>query len=384
MKILYLITKSEIGGAQMSVLNLAREMKKQGHDVSVAFGTGNFLYGELSKENIRYIKLNNLIRSHNPLKTINFILEFKKFLYYENFDCIHINSSNALAGALSAKLLKNKLGNASKIKTVFTFRGLSLLDINYNKNYFLRIFYKLYFKFFLKFIDEPVFVSHSNYQYALKIRLVKKGRVIYNGLNSEIKFYTRHKSQELLEKHLQKDLKDKFIIGSIGRHCYAKNYEFLIKIFPDILKINPFAILIIIGSLGEETRKYEKLIRKYKLENKIFLTGELHNAGLYLKVFDLFTLVSRYEGMPITIIESLFAGIPVLSSRVGGIEEMLQNDERQLFNLNNKSDFLKKFVDLSHSAKIRRKIKKNNSILAEKFDIKKTVEEYLKVYQEKQ
>ena len=45
MKILLLITKAEIGGAQMSVLNLAREMKNQGHDVTVAFGGGNFLYG---------------------------------------------------------------------------------------------------------------------------------------------------------------------------------------------------------------------------------------------------------------------------------------------------------------------------------------------------
>ncbi len=374
MKILLLITKAEIGGAQMSVLNLAREMKNQGHDITVAFGEGNFLYGELAKEDIKYIKLNNLWRSHNPFKTIKFILEFKKFLYFENFDAIHINSSNALAGALSAKLLKNKP------KTVFTFRGLSLLDLNYNKNKILRVFYKFYFKFFLKFIDENVFVSHNNYQYALKIKLVKKGHVIYNGINSEEEFYSHAKSLKLLEKHLQQDLKDKFIIGSIGRHCYAKNYEFLIKIFPEILKINPFAILIIIGSLSEETKKYERLIRKYKLKDKIFLAGELHKASAYLKSFNLFTLVSRYEGMPITIIEAFFAGIPVLSSRVGGINEMLNNDERQLFELNNKNDFLKKFVSLSQNAKIRRETKKNNLILADNFDIKKTVEGYLRVY----
>ena len=223
-------------------------------------------------------------------------------------------------------------------------------------------------------------MSHNNYQYALKIRLVKKGHVIYNGINAEEEFYSHAKSLKLLEKHLRQDLKDKFIIGSIGRHCYAKNYEFLIKIFPEILKINPFAILIIIGSLSEETKKYERLIRKYKLKDKIFLTGELHKASAYLKAFNLFTLVSRYEGMPITIIEALFAGIPVLSSRVGGINEMLNNDERQLFELNNKNDFLKKFVSLSQNAKIRREIKKNNLILANNFDIKKTVEGYLAIY----
>jgi glycosyltransferase involved in cell wall biosynthesis len=374
MKILFLVTKAELGGAQISVLNLAREMNNQGHDITVAFGEGNFLYGELAKDDIKYIKLNNLYRSHNPLKTIKFILEFKKILDKEQFDCLHINSSNALAGALSAKLTKNKL------KTIFTFRGLSLVDANYNKNKILSFLYKLYFKFFLLFVDEAVFVSQSNYEYALKIKLIKKASVIHNGIDPEIEFYSHQKSLKLLSKHLQQDFTDKFIIGSIGRHCYAKNYEFLIKVFPAILKINPFAVCVIIGSLGEETRKYEKLIQKYKSQNKIFLTGELNNAGLYIPAFNLFTLVSRYEGMPITIIEALFAGVPVLSSQVGGISEMLSEDTKQLFELNNQNDFLKKFISLSQNAKTRREIKKNNLILAENFDIKKTVKGYLRVY----
>jgi len=84
--------------------------------------------------------------------------------------------------------------------------------------------------------------------------------------------------------------------------------------------------------------------------------------------------------MPITLIEALFAGLPILSSRVGGIPEMINNDKQQLFELNNENDFLKKFVTLSQKEKIIKNIKKNNRELAEKYDIKNTVNGYLKIY----
>ena len=282
LNILILVTKAEIGGAQMSILNLAEELKKQGHNVTVAFGQGNFLSAELKKLDIPYYRFKKLIRTHNPLKNLLFLFEFKNYLKFNNFDIIHINSSNALLAGVGAKLSK------VKAKTVFTFRGMSLLDSNYKKNKFLKIIYRLYFKFFLNFIDEKVFVSKFNYDFALKEKIIKKGNFVYNGLNKEkLKFYNNKKVKNLLARHLNADFDNKFIIGTIGRHCYAKNYEFLINIFPDILKINPFTVCVIIGSFGEETYKYKKLIKKLNLENKIFLTGEINNASKFISIFNL-------------------------------------------------------------------------------------------------
>ena len=373
--ILILVTKAEIGGAQMSVLNLAEELKKQGHNITVAFGRGNFLSSELKKQDIPYYRFKKLIRTHNPLKNLLFLFEFKNYLKFNNFDIIHINSSNALLAGLGAKFSK------SKAKTVFTFRGMSLLDSNYKKNKFLKIIYRVYFKFCLKYIDKKVFVSKFNYDFALKEKIIKKGDVIYNGLNKEkLKFYNKKKVKNLLARHLNTNFNNKFVIGTIGRHCYAKNYEFLINIFPDILKINPFAVCVIIGGFGNETNKYKRLIKKLNLKNKIFLTGEINNASKFISAFNIFTLTSRYEGLPITLIESLLAGLPILASRVGGIPEMLNSDDRQLFELNNKNDFLKKIIDLSQKEKVIKNIKKNNRELAEKYDIKNTVKGYLKIY----
>jgi len=376
MKILLLITKAEIGGAQMSVLGLARELKKSGHDVSVGFGQGDFLFDELAKDSIPCFRFKNLIRTHNPLKTLAFVLEFKKFLNTNAFDIIHINSSNALSAGLATKLAKNKP------RTVFTFRGLSLLDPNYNKNKYLKNIYKIYFK--LRFIDTGVFVSKFNYDFAINNNIINKypksNTVIVNGIDLvNLKFYEKDYAQKLLADHLGTSLDDKLIIGSIGRLCYAKNYEFLITIFPKILKHIPNAILIIIGD-GEEKYNLLKLTKKYNLENNIFFCGSINNASKYIKAFDIFTLPSRYEGLSITLIEALNAGLPILASKVGGNNELLDNSEAQLFELNHIHDYVNKLMALATDEGSRKGIVENNLVLGKKFDIIKTVEKYINIY----
>ena len=67
MKILILITKGNIGGAQISVLNLAAGLKNNGHEVTVGFGRGDFLGKELDRKNIFAHQFKNLRRTHNPI-----------------------------------------------------------------------------------------------------------------------------------------------------------------------------------------------------------------------------------------------------------------------------------------------------------------------------
>ncbi|MFA5247649.1 MAG: glycosyltransferase [Patescibacteria group bacterium] len=373
MKILYIITKAVVGGAQMSVLNLAREMKKRGHEVSVGFGEGDFLPAELAKENIPFIKFKNLRRTHNPFYPLFFIFEIKKYLSNKNLDVIHFNSSNALPGALGVKLFNNK------IKTVFTFRGMSMLDEHYEAGKLKKLFYFLFFKFFLLFVDVPVFVSQENFDKFGQGALVDNGVMIHNGLDpNNLDFLSRDEVRNFFSQKIKEDLSDKYVIGSIGRLHYQKNYEFLINIFPEILRIRPDARAVIVGE-GPERRLYEDLIRKNNLEEKIFLFGSLDNGGRYLKGFDVLALPSRYEGLSITLIEALFAGSPVLASDVGGNREEISFPEAEIYSLDNKKEFLEKF-SLLQVVEILEKIKNGNKILAEEFNLKKTADSYEKNY----
>jgi glycosyltransferase involved in cell wall biosynthesis len=170
-----------------------------------------------------------------------------------------------------------------------------------------------------------------------------------------------------LSKLVAKDVSDNYIIGSVGRLAKAKNYQFLINNFESIQKIIPNAKLIIIGE-GPERENYEKLIKDNNLESYVFLPGEKKDASRLLKGFDLFLLPSLYEGLSISLIETVKAEIAVLASDVGGNREVIGGEN--CFRLNDKEDFLNK---------LKRgyiKLDKQN-----KFPIEKTVDEYIRLYE---
>jgi len=170
-------------------------------------------------------------------------------------------------------------------------------------------------------------------------------------------------------------LKGKFLLGSIGRLSYQKNYEFLIKTFPEILKVDDRAVLVVIGD-GPQRTTCERLISELNLREKIFLVGELPNGARYLKAFDLFVLPSRYEGLPVTLAECLFAGVPTLASGVGGNDEIVRRE--CLYQLDDREDFIQKFVAISQNSGALR----NNKELEKMFTAEDMSKKYLELFRQ--
>lgn len=274
MRVLIVITHGNVGGATNFVFWLAKGLREIGVDVKVGFGKGEYLREKLEREKIPFVNFRWLRRTYNPSFNLFFIFEIRKFLEDERFDVVHFNSSNSLFGAFGAKFTDKKP------KTVFTFHGLSILDPNYKK-YSLMNFFLVMFKFLLNFIDIPVFVSKNNLDVAKSIGLVKDGAVVYNGIPKP-EFYSREDAERFFEEKIGIELRDKFVIGSIGRLDYQKNYEFLIRIFNEILKLKQNATCIIVGD-GPYKGEYYRLIKTNKLEGKVFLIGKVQDALKYLK-----------------------------------------------------------------------------------------------------
>ena len=366
MKILITITKGNIGGAQASILTTAKGLRDRGHFVTVGLGEGEFLKNELNKLNIPVYIFKSLKRSLNPFKNIMFIFEIKKYLNNKKVDIIHFNSSNSLLGVIGVKLSKDKP------KTIFTFHGLSTLDSQYG-NSFTRAIYWIIFKFLLNFIDKNIFVSYDNLEKAKEMNLVNDGSVIYNGINNkELDFVDKNILIKEMEGRINKDLTNSYIIGSTGRLSWEKNYEFLIKIFPKILEIEPNTICIIIGD-GSEKSSLQNLINKLHLEDRIYLIGELKDAVRYLKVFDISILPSLYEGLSISLIENMFAEIPTIASNVGGNKEVI--GENFTYPLNNEEAFLRLFEKI-HSNNIEQNFEKQKLL----FTDSKMIEKLERIY----
>lgn len=355
MKILIVITKAEIGGAQIFVLNLARGLKKLGHQVIVAAGPGDFLPHELEKEAIEFYRFKNLKRSFNPVNSIKFISELKNFVVKNSIDVVHLNSSNALLGVWPLYCLKRRTG---KPKIIFTVHGLSLIDGQHKTNKLIKRVYRLFFKLAFKKLDHFVFVSKNNFNFAKKIGLLdaglfKKANTIYNGLDFPSDyFYSRDKARELLKLKLLGENRElladnldtffsntSFIYGSIGRLAYPKNYEFLISSFKDLKTDIPEIKLLIIGE-GPEKIKYQQMIKAYNLTNEIILLGELKEASRFLKALNLFVLPSVFEGLSLSLIEASMAKVPSLASLVGGNEEIVGRE--YCFPLNDVNKFITK------------------------------------------
>jgi len=341
MKVLLVITHGNIGGATNVVYELAAGLKKKGVDVIVGFNGGEYLLTRLSAVGVPTKRFRYLKRSRNPLNILLFINEMRRFVIREKFDAVQFNSSNTLPGALGAKL------GYKNMRTIFTFHGLSILSRNYPTSSLAKFIYRLFFKFFLLFIDAPVFVSNGDLKEAKQIALVKNGTVIYNGLDeTSLNLLPRDEARAALEKITNRKISEDFIVGSIGRLSFEKNYEFLITSFPEVLKLEPLAMLLLIGD-GPKRKKYEKMIANLSLQGKIFLTGEVPNAAHYLKAFDVFALPSLYEGLPITLIECLFAEVPVIASNVGGISEIAP--AVSLYTFNDQKGFLKAFKEVFYN-----------------------------------
>ncbi|MEA3449552.1 MAG: glycosyltransferase [Patescibacteria group bacterium] len=375
-KILILATKGDIGGVQIFIRDLAKELKNRNIDITVAFGEGDFLLFELNRFNIPYHHFKCLRRTHNPFINFKFLFELKKYLKKNNFTTLHINSSNALFGALTAKRL------SKNIKTIFTVHGLSLLDESYQRLSILKLIYKNYFKFLFRFIDKLVFVSQHNLDTALKHKLCSTGITIHNGIDqANINFLEKSRARKIIPGTVDDDINwnDSIILGSIGRLSYQKNYEFIISIFPDIIKINSKFKLIIIGA-GPDYKKLKKLIKINNLEKSIFLSGAIPNASKLIKAFDIFILPSRYEGLPITLIETITAGLPILASDVGGNTEVLNNSNEQLYKLDNKKKFLEKLKNLTKNSELQNKIIKKNKLHSKNFTLTQMTDKYLKLY----
>lgn len=374
-KILILATRGDIGGVQVFVLNLSRELMARGIDVSVGYGPGDYLPEELVKNKIPGVNFKWLKRTHNPLANLFFIFELKKIIDKNNFQILHINSANALFGVIGAKLSK------VKPKTVYTIHGLSVIDKNYKKNKGLKTLYRLFYKIMLKLIDELVFISNVNHEEALEQGIAKRGSIIYNGLDSyALNILPRENARRFIADKIRVSLDGKFIIGSIGRLSYQKNYEFLFNEFSRILNIHPNCLAIIIGE-GEDREKYESIIKKLSITNNVLLLGEIIDAHKYLRAFDLFVLPSRYEGLPITLIESMFAAVPCLVTNVGGNAEILNNDARQLFELNNANDFLNKLRTIIKDKPTYHDLITHNQKQANNFQLSKMVNQYINIYQ---
>ncbi len=318
MKILYAITKSNWGGAQRYLYDLASNLPTSGWEVKVVAGGRGILTEKLQAAGIKTGTLPILQKTSSLLRSLFSFVNFKaawdlrKIIKEERPDVLHLNSSKIMGlGALAALGLK--------IKVVSTIHGWPFLEP--------RFFPAKALIFILSWLsaifqDKIILITKRDFNIAKKIIPSKKLNYIPNGIGP-IDFLVRREARTFLGGKIGRQIPDNAaLIGTIAELTKNKGLEYLIKAARFLVPDSEFMVMII--GEGEKRKELEALITKYKLQNTVFLLGFIPEASRYLKGFDIFVLPSLKEGLPYTALEALAAGLPVVATEVGGLPDIAE------------------------------------------------------------
>lgn len=305
-KILYILTKADLGGVSKYLLEIVTHLPKDYEPYFIMSSSGYFSQ-ELEKlglkNNIYFIPMTNSIFD---LKThINSNLQTLKIIKRIKPDIIHCNSTTGgIVGRICGALMFKPV--------IFTAHGWAFTDgISRSK----QNFYKILETFLAIFTKKIICVSEYDRQIALKVMPIFKNKLvtIHNGLD------------DIGDEYRKKDFStDKLKIVMISRFCPQKDPYTLIKAINE-LNQEGLNIQLDLYGYGEDLEKVLTLIKSCNCLN-IKYCGEISDVTPILKNYDVYSLISNWEGLPIGIIEAIRAGLPILVSDVGGCSELINNN----------------------------------------------------------
>lgn len=296
MKILYSITKSEIGGAQVHVLELAKFMKNSGHQVGIVSFPGGWLESESLDKGIEFFANPYFSNSFNPFRILKSFSFVNNLIHSFKPDIVHCHSS--FAGVITRLVVGNR------IPTIFTAHSWAFTG---GASSFRKIIAPISEKIVSKYTKKIICVSDYDKQLALRYKITSPEKLItiYNGIDSGNNLSQKQNSNTFI---------------SVGRLAYPKEFELLIESF---VRANlPNKKLEIVGE-GSDKEKILEKIKSLKAEDKVFVLGKLSQQEVRKKLSEssVFILISKHEGFPMTILEAMSTGLPVIASKVGGVPE---------------------------------------------------------------
>lgn len=334
LKVLFIITKSEIGGAQTHLMEVVRYMHHAGHDVLVVTGTTGWLTNELATIGVDYKILPDLVREINPAKDIKTINSICHILEDKQPDIIHCHSSKAGIVGRIAGAIKN-------IPAVFTAHGWAFTSgVSPAK----RVIYAAIEHMMLVITRKVICVSEFDRQLAKIWFLHNYNKIvtIHNGI-----------VDKSFNSNIVREYSLPLKLVSIARFSRQKNNMELIRAVEQINKLYSGSLQLNMVGDGPLLSEAQAYVTSHKLENDVHFLGSRTDVDDILNQNDIFCLISNYEGLPISIIEAMRAGMPIIASDVGGVNELVQDEVNGfLIPRGNISELVKKLEYILHNREL--------------------------------
>ena len=354
MKIIQLMPEFEIAGAEIMCENLTHALIKLGHEVVVVsmYNKHTSITDRFEKAGIKIVYLHK-----KSGFDISIIGKIRRVFKQENPDVIHTHRYLARY-AIPAAVFSGVKRRVHTLHSVAT-KEVGALDRKLN-NFFYRHL-NMY----------PVAISPEVKKTIVDVYKLPDDKigVVNNGID--------------ISKCIQKqdyNFSNEIVFLHVGRFQDVKNHFGIIRAFSIMHKQFPNTRLRFYGQ-GELEGKCKELVASLDLTKAVDFCGTTDKINQIMHESDAFLLCSHYEGMPMTLIEAMSTGLPIVATRVGGIVDMIDDEENGFLCDDNEQSISNAMIRIiSVSESYRRKMGESAIAKAACFTSNSMAKGYLDIY----
>jgi glycosyltransferase involved in cell wall biosynthesis len=326
-RILHVITRLIVGGAQENTLYTAERLNAKGYAVDVLIGpqTGpeGSLIEDARRRNISLYIENKLIREIHPIKDLIAFFRLVRTIRKGRYSIVHTHSSKAgILGRWAAWV-------AGCPTIVHTIHGWGFHS--YQKSW-LRFLYILVERLTLRITDHLIAVSRKDIEKGMAAGIGKADdyTLIRSGIDIDA-FSNPFKNRDEVRRELRIP-EGSVVVGTVTRLSPQKSPATFVRIAAEVMKKVSEAYFVIIGD-GPLRRQIEKEAVAVGIQDRLLLTGVRRDVPDLLQAFDIFLLTSLWEGLPRVIPQAMAAGVPVIANAVDGNAEIIKNGENGILTI---------------------------------------------------
>lgn len=253
-----------------------------------------------------------LERPINPLKDLLALFEIYSFIREKQIDVVHTHSSKAgIVGRLAARMARVRI-------IIHTVHGWSFNDY---QPFWTRLMYICLERWTGGFSDRLIVVSRYDQEKGLSNNIANENK--YSLIRYGIDYAEFSAEQDAGKARQELGIgADDLVVGMIACFKPQKSPGDFVRLAGLINQSLPGVRFVLVGD-GALRGNIEKLISKYNLRRNMFLLGWRDDIQEILSIVDVFVLTSLWEGLPISVLEAIASGKPVVATDTGGIKEVV-------------------------------------------------------------
>ena len=369
-RLLQIVTLSSWGGAPQVVYDLIKSANRDRFTISLACGSGDG-WERMKELGVPIVPVTCLKRNISVVDDIMALFQLYSVMKKGQYDVVHCHSSKAgFLGRIAAKLAGVK-------KIYFTAHGWSFY--NHEEYGWAQQLIILLERIAAKCSTKIICVSEKTREDAIarKIARPEKFLVVKNGIDWNVNGD---------RAHIRGDLgidKGATVFGMVGRLAHPKDPLMFLTAAKELNSNCPQVRFVLVGG-GPLFKDCAHFVKENRLTETVLLLGEKSpkETRQIISSLDVFILTSRFEGLPLTIIEAMFAGLPIIASNVGGIPELVADGRNGfLVTPGNSTQLTEKMRILAETSDLRNEMGKNSREIAKRdFSLRRMTNGYEQIY----